>query len=348
MNDYSPNNPPVRMVEGKLPILDLGPYLEGRPGALGRLAAQLRFCCEEIGFFYIENHGIPQALIDQTFDEARRFHDLPLETKMKLRSTPYNSGYMPIGGSTTKSTTVNNNTRPNVNEAYFIGRDRKPDDWEVVAKLKLRGMNQWPPEEALPGFRANALAYVAAMTELAHKMVRAYAVALDLPADHFDRAFDKPKTTLRLTHYPPVEKLEDNEFSIAPHTDGSFMTLLPQSAVKGLTIRLADGEWFEAPPLPGTYIVNTGDMLQHWSNGRFRSTPHYANNRATVARYAIPFFFGPNPDAMLECLPTCTGPDNPPKFDPITAYDYSVWFSSQNYQHMQKDETTLAKEEGRA
>ena len=338
MNDLSPSAAPVRMVDGKLPILDLGPYLEGKPGAMARLAAQLRFCCEEIGFFYIENHGIPKALIDRTFDEAKRIHDLPLETKMKLRSNPYDHGYMPIGGSTTKSTTINNNTKPNVNEAYFIGLDRKPDDPDVVARIKLRGINQWPPEEALPGFRANTLEYFETMTALARKMVRAYAVALDLEPGFFDKFFVKPRSTLRLTHYPAVDMLEDNQFSIAPHTDNSFMTLLPQSAVKGLTIRLADGEWFEAPQIPDTYIVNTGDMLQHWSNGRFKSTPHYANNHAPVARYAIPFFFGPDLDALIECLPTCTGPDNPPKFEPITAQDYSVWFSSRNYKHMQTEE----------
>lgn len=338
MTDPTAERPPVRMVEGKLPIVDLGPYLAGEPGAREKLAAQLRFCCEEIGFFYIENHGIPETLIDQTFNEAKRFHDQPLDAKLKLRSNPYDSGYMPIGGSITKSSSVNNNTKPNINEAYFIGRDRAPDDPEVVARLKLRGMNQWPDEADLPNFRANTTAYVNAMTDLGHKMVQAYAVALGLRAEHFDDAFVAPRTTLRLTHYPAVEVLEDNEFSIAPHTDNSFMTLLPQSAVKGLTIRLANGEWFEAPLIDNTYMVNTGDMLQHWSNGRFKSTPHYANNSAPVARYAIPFFFGPNPDALLECLPTCTDEANPPKFEPISAHDYSVWFSSRNYKHMQTED----------
>lgn len=337
MNALAPEShaaaPPVRMVEGRLPILDLGLFLAGEPGALERLAAQLRFCCEQVGFFYIENHGIPQALIDRTFGEAKRFHDQPLDAKMALRATDLNSGYMPVKGSTTLSSAVHVNTRPNLNEAYFIRADHGPDHPDVLAKLKLRGMNQWPAD--LPAFRENTKEYVAAMTALGRRLLPVYALALDLPADYFDRMFATPKTTLRLTHYPPAPVREDNEFSIAPHTDSDFATFLPQSAVKGLAIRLADGTWFEAPMLPGTFIVNTGDILQRWSNDRFKSTPHYANNEASEDRYAIPFFFGPHPDTEIACLPSCAGPENPPKYEPISFYDYSVWFSTRNYRHMQ-------------
>ena len=97
-----------------------------------------------------------------------------------------------------------------------------------------------------------------------------------------------------------------------------FMTLLPQSAVPGLEIRTRAGDWLAAPPLPGSYLVNTGDTLNRWTNGRFLSTPHRASNHSGDERYAMPFFYDPNTDTMIECLPTCRGPDNPPKYQPQT------------------------------
>src|SRR5437763_14650161 len=133
---------------------------------------------------------------------------------------------------------------------------------------------------------------------------------------------------------PANAAAEDNQFGIAPHADAGFLTMLPQSAVPGLEIRTASGRWLAAPSLPGNYLVNTGDTLNRWTNGRFLSTPHRASNHSGDERYATPFFYDPNTDTMIECLPTCQGPDHPPKHPPQTYGELYAWFTQQNYKHI--------------
>ena len=275
---------------------------------------------------------MPKALIDATFAQCERFHAQPMEKKQALRINEHNIGYMPMGSSLARSSEVNNNTKPSVNEAYFPRRERAPGDPDVIAGKRFRGLNQWPTD--LPGFRDTALAYMTAMEQLGQKLVRIYAVALDLPADYFDAMFAKPNMIQRFTHYPPRPSYEDNEFSIAPHTDSGFMTLLAPSVVPGLSIRLPDGTWFDAPSDPEAFVVNGGDILKRWTNDRFLSTPHRATNTSGLARHAIPFFFDTHPDTVIECLPTCRSADNPPKYEPITYDEYALWYATRNYVHL--------------
>ena len=265
------------------------------------------------------------------FDQARRFHAQPLEAKLQVRINEHNIGYMPIGGSLARTSKVNNNTKPSVNEAVFFRRERTPDDPDVIAGTKLRGLNQWPA--GLPGFRETVLSYMIAMERLCQRLVPIYAVALDLPPDYFDAMFARGNMIQRLSHYPPRASYDENEFSIAPHTDSGFMTLLAPSNVPGLAIRLPDGTWFDAPSIPGCFTVNGGDILKRWTNDRFLSTPHRALNVSGLDRYAIPFFFDTHPDTLLECLPTCRSVDNPAKYEPVTYHDYAVWYATRNYVH---------------
>ena len=123
----------------------------------------------------------------------------------------------------------------------------------------------------------------------------AVAVALDLPPDWFDKAFEDSQFSFRLSHYPPVAA-EPNQFGIAPHTDSNFMTFLAQTEVPGLQVRMPGGDWLDVPYIPGSFAVNSGDMLRRWSNGRFKSTPHRALPPVGRERYAIPFFLGPRFD----------------------------------------------------
>ncbi|WP_165943214.1 isopenicillin N synthase family dioxygenase [Roseicella aquatilis] len=303
-----------------IPVLDLGPVFAGEPGALEATAAELRRVCETVGFLYIRNHGVPQALIDATFDAAARFHAQPLEAKMALKLDDAMQGYLPYRSSTTRANGLVAVRKPNENEAFFVNPERDP----------AKPANRWP--DSVPGFRETTLRYYAEMEALARRMLPLYARALDLPADFFDARCDAPLASLRLTHYPPVEYGAD-EYGIAPHTDSSFITLLAQNPVPGLQIRTQAGEWIDAPVIPGTYVVNTGDVLNRWSNGRFLSTPHRAVNMQPRARYAIPFFYHPNPETSLECLPTCTDAANPPRFPAQTVGEYMAWFRNSNYDH---------------
>jgi isopenicillin N synthase-like dioxygenase len=327
-----------------IPILDLGPTRREERGAAERFARDLRMASEEVGFYFLIGHGVDWELVRRTFAEAARFHAQPLLAKQALAIDRHNIGYMGLGKSITRSSAVNANTRPNLNEAVFFKRDRGSDDPRVLAGTRFCGMNRWP--EGLSGFRETILAYMAAAAGLARALVPLYARSLDLPEGFFDPAFADPQYTLRMSHYPPVEAYGDNEFGSAPHTDSSFVTLLPQSEVPGLEIRLRDGAWVAAPVIPESYLVNSGDTMRRWTNHRFLSTPHRVRNLGGRDRYAIPFFFDPMVDHPIACLPTCQGADNPPRYPPTTYLEYMAWFASRNYDHQRTTDAAEAAQPG--
>ena len=330
MNVYAPSIAAIRPdAPETIPVLDLAPLLRGDKGAESVLGAALRDAFENVGFYFVINHGIPQSLIDATFDAARRFHAMPLEKKLALRMNKDNVGYMPFKGSTTRHSTLNANNQPNLVEAYFAKRDLAPDHPDQQAGLPFRGPNQWPDD--LPGFKDTVLAYHAAMENLGLRLLPLYALALDLPADYFGPAFKAPMFTLRMSHYPRQDVVHDNEFGLAPHTDTSFMTMLAQNDVPGLSIRLPNGNWLDAPEMPGSILVNGGDLLRRWTNERFLATPHRVINRSGQERYAIPFFMDCDYDWPMECLPTCHDATNPPLHAPITYPEFMTWFRNLNY-----------------
>jgi isopenicillin N synthase-like dioxygenase len=311
-----------------IPVLDLSTYFSNEPGALDATAAALRAALEDIGFFIIVNHGVPQELIESTFAEARRFHDQPLATKMALRMNEHNNGYMSMGRYAVWTSDVNTNDKPDLNEAFFCKRERPPDDPLRRSGRRFVGPNVWPAD--LAGFRDTVLAYTDTIDALARRLLPVCAVALDLPPDYFDAAFAESQFSFRLSHYPPVNA-EPNQFGIAPHTDANFLTFLAQTDIPGLQVRLPTGDWLDVPYVPGSFAVNSGDMMSRWTNGRFKSTPHRALPPVGRHRYAIPFFLGPHIDTLIACLPTCQGPDQPPRFPPITYEEYLTWWYNANY-----------------
>jgi isopenicillin N synthase-like dioxygenase len=330
MTSPAPSLPPIRHdAVDEIAVLDLGPFRAGVPGARERLSAEIRHVFEHVGFYFIVNHGVPQSLIDDTYEAARRFHAQPLDKKLEIRLNEYNIGYLPMRGGTTRHSALNANNKPNVNEAFFCARELAADDPDVVAGKPYRCLNKWPRE--LPGFRETCLAYSAALEGLAKSLVPVYALALDLPATWFDEAFARPMFKLRMSHYPPADPAAENEFGLAPHTDTSFMTLLAPNKVAGLSVRLPSGRWIDAQQMDGAFLVNGGDMLRRWTNDRFLATPHRVINRSGSERYALPFFFDCWAEHVMTCIPTCTGPGKPQKYEPITYVEYMKWFRQMNY-----------------
>ncbi len=324
-----------------IPIIDLGPYFAERPGAAATTAAELGRALRDIGFLVIVNHGVPRALIDATFAEARRFHAQPMAAKLGLRMNEHNNGYMVLGRYAVWTSDVNANDKPDLNEAFFVKRERGADDPLVRAGRRFAGPNQWPAD--LPGFRDTVLAYTEAVDALGRRILPLCATALDLPPHTFDAAFADSQFSFRLTHYPPVAA-EPNQFGIAPHTDANFMTFLAQSEVPGLQVRMPDGAWADVPYVPDSFAVNSGDMLQRWTNGRFKSTPHRALPPVGRPRYAIPYFMGPHLDTEIACLPTCEGPGNPPRYPPITYAAYLDWWYDANYNASDQRDVVAARQ----
>jgi isopenicillin N synthase-like dioxygenase len=315
----------------RIPVIDFGPCFAGEPGALEAVGAEVRHACETIGFLYIKSHGIPEDLIDRAFAQSKRFHALPLAEKQKLKLDAYNVGYLPMNASTHKHSTVHKATKPNQNESFFVTHDRAPDHPDRLAGKPLRGGNYWP--EGLPGFREGVMEYFRAVHALGQRMLPAFAAALDLEPEYFRPLFaDESHATLRMLHYPPT-KLEDNDFGTGPHTDNSFMTILARSEVPGLALRLPSGEWIVPPLIPGTLLVNIGNMLKRMSNDRFLSTPHGVIVEGGSDRYSLAYFHSPNPYRMIEVLPTCAGADNPPKYPPALYADLILEFFNANYFH---------------
>ena len=311
-----------------IPVIDLGPYLAGRPRADAAAAAEIGRALTDVGFFVVVNHGISQTLIDDTFDQARRFHAQPMDAKLTLRLNEHNNGYMMLGRYAVWTSDVNANDKPDLNEAFFVKRERGPDDPLVRARRRFAGPNQWPAD--LPGFRETVLAYTDAVDALGRRLLPVCAVALDLAPDYFDGAFAESQFSFRLSHYPPVTA-EPNQFGIAPHTDANFLTFLAQTEVPGLQLRLPSGAWLDVPYVPDSYAVNAGDMMHRWTNGRFKSTPHRALPPVGRHRYAIPFFLGPHIDTVIACLPTCQTADDPARFPPISYEEYLRWWYDANY-----------------
>ena len=317
------------MTTETIPVIDLGPYLAGEAGALERTAAQLRIALTEIGFYFIVNHGVPREKIRGVFDQLRRFHAQPVEKKLALKLNPDGTGYLPMRGNTLRTSTVQSNTKPNLNEAFFVKRELPANHPDLLSGRRYRGLNRWP--EALPGFREAIVDYCNTMERLVQKMVRLYARALGLPTEYFDTPFEDLQFSLRMTHYPRQEGPIEDEFGLAPHTDTSFLTLLAPNDVPGLSIRTQSGKWIDAPAIDNAYVVNGGQMLQRWTNDTFLATPHRAINRSGGERYAIPFFCDSNIDWPIAAVPTTVAPDKPPKY-PTTYYsDYMAWYQKQNY-----------------
>jgi isopenicillin N synthase-like dioxygenase len=324
-----------------IPVIDYGPYFTGEKGALERLAGEVARACENIGFFYALNHGVPDGLVERAFAASQRLFALPADQKLALKLNQNNIGYLPVNASTQGASSVHKATKPNQNESFFVSHDRGPDHPDVVAHKPLRGQNRWPAD--MPGLRADMMAYFAALGAMCQRMLPPFAVALGMPADFFAPYFaDEAHATVRFLHYPPQRDAEDNVFGQGPHTDNSFMTALARTDVPGLAVRLPSGEWFPPLVIPGTFLINLGNIMRRWSNDRFLSTPHGVLNDSGADRYSIAYFHSPNPDRVIECLPSCTGLDNPPRYPPAVYRDLVLEFYRANYFHQQGHRSAAA------
>ena len=295
---------------GDIPVIDLQPYFSNPcTDTLAPIAEQLRSACERVGFFSIVGHEVPDSLVKMVFGFARRFHALPLDAKQMIAMDrpdwPLGGvGYLPL-----KHRKLPARSKGNLNEAFIVKCDHK----------LAMDANQWPAEEALPGFRETVERYAAALETLGKRLLPIFARALEMPPDFFDEAFVSPLYRLRMTHYPPVKTTPDDEFGIAPHVDTTFCTILAQDR-PGLSIfSERRRQWIRAPLLDEAFIVNSGELLRQWSNDRFISVKHFANNNTgEQSRYSIPFFFNANSDYRMSCIPSCCGPDNPPRYAPVS------------------------------
>lgn len=310
----------------KIPVIDLKGSFSDDPAARQQVAWEIHKACRESGFFYVTGHGIPQPLIDAQFDWAKRFFELPIDEKqtINMKKSPSKVGYEPIGAQVLDSQDDKGEKAPFDLKESFQCATELPDDHPLVQRgLRGFGHNQWPA--ALPGFKMQMLAYQAAVRDLGDRVLRMLALSLDLPENHFEQFYDLPGLGLRILRYPPQPaNAAPNQIGAGAHTDWGGITLLAQDDIGGLEVRNADGEWISAKPIPGSFVVNLGDLMARWTNGLYNSNSHRVMNNGvrSTDRYSIPFFYSPNPTAVIKALPTCVGEDRPAQYGPCTTQEH--------------------------
>jgi isopenicillin N synthase-like dioxygenase len=303
-------------MQDTLPIIDLGSSGESEGASLTRIAAEVGAACRDVGFFYVVNHGVAPELIAKAFAQSHEFFALPVADKrtLAIETIGGNRGYSGL-----LHEALDPARGPDMKEAFNVGLDLAADDPELLAGAPFRSLNAWP---GVPGFRETLLSYYDACSGLGGRLHRAFAHDLDLSPDFFDDKFDRPMATLRLLHYPAPSRGSDPRMGAGAHTDYGNLTLLATDDAGGLEVRTRAGRWIEAPVVPGAFIVNIGDCLMRWTNDVYVSTPHRVVNRSAKERYSIAFFYDPNPDAMVETIPSCVGQGEVRRYPPILAADY--------------------------
>ncbi|WP_434572582.1 2-oxoglutarate and iron-dependent oxygenase domain-containing protein [Pseudomonas sp. Z3-6] len=300
-----------------LPIIDISPLYGDEPDAWQGVAEQIDRACRQWGFFYIKGHPISPARIAEVLGNAQRFFALPVEEKLKIdiTQTRHHRGYGAV------ATEQLDPTKPSdLKETFDMGLHLPADHPEVLAEKPLRGPNRHPD---LSGWQALMEQHYRDMQALAQTLLRAMTLALGIERDFFDTRFNEPVSVLRLIHYPPRDTASCAEQQGAgAHTDYGCITLLYQDAAGGLQVRNVNGQWIDAPPIDGTFVVNLGDMMARWSNDRYLSTPHRVISPLGVDRYSMPFFAEPHPDTLIQCLPGCQDDAHPPKYPTTTCAEF--------------------------
>ena len=308
----------------EIPIIDLGGVLRRESGAKETSAAALRAACENVGFFYVRNHGVPEAEIEGIFDIGRRFFALPLETKLAIHKnlSPQHAGYTPL---LAENTDLSNNG--DLHESFDMVSPLAHYPTKQAADEEV---NLWP--ESLPELKASLDRYFDHVLELGRRLFELVAVSLGQDEESFRPHLTKPIAMLRINSYPPQAVNSDSrQIGIGAHTDYECFTILAQQP--GITaLQVWNGrEWIKAPPIPGTFVVNIADLLQRWTNDAFLSTRHRAINMSGGARLSIPFFLGVNYDTTISPLPGCVSAERPGRYPPVIAGDYVLQRLNETY-----------------
>ncbi|WP_249671611.1 isopenicillin N synthase family dioxygenase [Pseudomonas abieticivorans] len=300
----------------QLPLIDMSGVRERDPASIRRAGEAIRQACVDIGFFYIINHGVPQPVIDRAMAAAGTFFAHPADAKRQVAVNTRHRGWHALGGALMYEA-----TKPDHKEFFSIGLELPEDDPCVVAGQALRGPNQWPA--FMPELQPALAEYYQEIGKAGADLLTAVASGLGIAEDFFLGKYRKPLQRTQMVYYPPHPPMaQADQFGVAPHTDYGCITLLYQDNSGGLQVReLRNDSWVDATPIPGSLVVNVGDLLAHWSNNRFRSTLHRVVNKSGHERYSIATFFDPTYEAVVDpCdLGIAAGES---RYAPVAAGDY--------------------------
>jgi isopenicillin N synthase-like dioxygenase len=268
-----------------LPIVSIRPLIE-RDGDLDAVARAIDKACREFGFFYVVDHGVSLDLIVSLERVSRQFFALSQREKDLISMDKGGRawrGYFRVGMELTSGL-------PDQKEGLYFGQQIESDHPLVQSQTPLHGPNLFPsiPHE----LRETVLEYISHLTRLGHCLMRGIALALGVDADYFEKNVTAdPLVLFRIFHYPSVADPE--LWGVGEHTDYGLLTILLQDSVGGLEVKTSRG-WMAAPPIPGSFVCNIGDMLDRMTRGIYRSTPHRVKNKTVASRLSFPLFFDPN------------------------------------------------------
>ncbi|MGV8931390.1 MAG: isopenicillin N synthase family dioxygenase [Luteimonas sp.] len=303
----------------RIPTLDIRRFTtptsaSDRQAFVDELGAAYR----EWGFAGIRNHGLPRALIDDAYGVFKAFFALPDSTKQRYHVAGGGGarGYTPFGVETAKGA-----KHFDLKEFWHIGRETP----EGSKYHDVMPPNQWPGE--VEGFREKGYALYAALDALGRQVLAALALHIGLAEDYFADKTNFGNSILRPIHYPPITSDNVPNERAGAHEDINLITLLVGASAAGLEVKSRQGEWVPFTSDADTIVVNIGDMLQRLTNHVYPSTTHRVVNppgeQARQPRYSVPFFLHPNPDFLIDVLPSCIGPGNPSRYpEAITAQAY--------------------------
>lgn len=283
------------MSELNLPVLDLSRLEEGPEAAAG-FREDLRRATHEVGFFYLTGTGVSPELEARLHRAARDFFALPEADKLAIENikSPHFRGYTRVGGERTQG-------KVDWREQIDIGPERDavtgPDAPDYA---RLIGPNLWP--DAQPELRTVVAEWHDHLSGVARRLLRAWALALGAPESYFDEHFGEPSTLIKIVRYPGKEDPTPQQ-GVGAHKDSGVLTLLWVEPSKGgLQVR-RDGEWVDAPPVPGTFVVNIGELLEYATQGYLTATDHRVISPTFPDdRISVPFFFNPALDAQLPII----------------------------------------------
>jgi isopenicillin N synthase-like dioxygenase len=295
-----------------VPIIDLSDL---------RASDAIDRACREVGFFGVTGHGVPVEVVTAAWDTSRRFFDLPLATRMEAYSDTGPYGYQPmeseaLGRTFDRALGDAGTEQPDPKQTLNLGPPYRGPDSGFGRHERV-----WPTQPH--DLRITWLSYYSEMERLADTILALFARALNRPDDYFAGFTDRHLSALRALDYP--EGGTTGGVRAGAHTDYGTLTILrPDPEVGGLEVVTPAGELLEVPKVDGGFVVNIGDLMQRWTNGRWRSTLHrVAGDPAGRRRQSMAFFHNPNWDARID--PILLSPDEQPLFEPVQA---GPWLTS--------------------